>query len=247
MEFVVNFKFKDDKHPKLVMIVEKASVFTHLLSVDMASLFGEFILVTGKGFPDLQTKRFVRMLYRELNSLSRSGSGEVGARVPFYSLMDGDPYGLHIHMMYTAGDEYDSLTHASGGRGEGIKYLGFEYDDLRRFEVCEEALLPLSMADRKRGLFLLSKTVVSQSDEEEGDEESEILKMTDTEKELDPWLLWMKRNVQKILMHGYKAEIQSLIMFDQLFLKQKYLVAKIINNNDEDGGGGNEIKSKNRL
>ena len=161
---------------KFILVVEKAAIFTHLLSAKVQAKLGPMILLTGKGYPDEQTRRFLYML-RE------------STQVPIFGLMDNDPYGVHILSQYQTG-KY-AVTN--------IEWIGLKCTDWTQFNLPDESLLPLSPYDRKRGLTML-KSCVSND---------------------------VKRELQRTLKYGKKAELQALTMYDSNFLIASYLPAKL--------------------
>ncbi|XP_011501627.1 PREDICTED: meiotic recombination protein SPO11-1 [Ceratosolen solmsi marchali] len=69
-----------------VLVVEKDSVFQKLLREECPS-FNNCILVTGKGYPDIPTRMFVRMLSEKV-------------QLPIYALVDANPHGFEIMCVY---------------------------------------------------------------------------------------------------------------------------------------------------
>ncbi|XP_034476056.1 meiotic recombination protein W68 isoform X1 [Drosophila innubila] len=83
---------------QMVLIVEKESVFESLLSQNSFSTFGlRFILMTGKGYPDCTTRRIVHRLSVECN-------------LPVYILVDADPFGIEIMLVYRHGSQAMNFT-----------------------------------------------------------------------------------------------------------------------------------------
>ena len=78
---------------RLVMVVEKDAVFQRLLDEKfLDSLPFEAILITGKGFPDLNTRQLLhRLAFEEL------------PRAQFICLVDGNPFGMEILSVYKYG------------------------------------------------------------------------------------------------------------------------------------------------
>lgn len=70
---------------KFVLVVEKDSVFQHLLE-EKCSRTLNCILVTGKGYPDIAT----RMLVKLLSDMD----------LPVYIVVDADPFGVEIMLIY---------------------------------------------------------------------------------------------------------------------------------------------------
>ena len=72
---------------KLVLVVEKDTVFQHLLHSGLLSIL-PLILVTGRGYPDVLTRRFLQKLQR------------MAPELPQLYLGDYDPDGVAIYMLY---------------------------------------------------------------------------------------------------------------------------------------------------
>lgn len=72
-----------------VLVVEKDTVFTRLLTQSVPVTLN-CIIVTGKGYSDLQTRRMVNLLFQFL-------------RIPVLAVVDGDPHGADIMCQYRFG------------------------------------------------------------------------------------------------------------------------------------------------
>ncbi|BDD58685.1 hypothetical protein MAP00_003943 [Monascus purpureus] len=85
-----------------VLILEKEAVFHRLArgGYHTKAAMGRGILVTGKGYPDLCTRAFVRRL--------SDARASCDSRPLFYILVDGDPDGMAIMSTY----KYGSKAHA---------------------------------------------------------------------------------------------------------------------------------------
>ncbi|CUM57216.1 uncharacterized protein AC631_03878 [Debaryomyces fabryi] len=83
--------------PKGIVVIEKEAVFKsfckYIQNIDVS-----LIAVTGKGFPDSLTKRFVGSL------------GETYPKVPIMAFMDSDVYGLSICKNYKYAKNFDSVV-----------------------------------------------------------------------------------------------------------------------------------------
>ncbi|VDN51832.1 unnamed protein product [Dracunculus medinensis] len=66
-----------------ILIVEKDATFQKLIQEGFFSTFSNAILVTGKGYPDVLTRLFLRRLVEDLH-------------LPMYGLMDNDPHGWFV-------------------------------------------------------------------------------------------------------------------------------------------------------
>ncbi|KAL5336329.1 Spo11/DNA topoisomerase VI subunit A [Aspergillus crustosus] len=127
---------------KWVLILEKEAIFRRLVQSNfhIYSAAGKGILITGKGYPDIRTRAFLRKVYENI----------LPSEPPhFYALVDGDPDGMSIMSTY----KYGSMAHTrQNGRLNvpSLRWLG-----LRVSEVIEglgsmgdEALIPLTQRDR---------------------------------------------------------------------------------------------------
>lgn len=72
---------------KWVLVVEKDTVFQHLLHSGLLQLH-PLILITGRGYPDILTRRFLQKLQR------------IAPRLPQLYLGDFDPDGVAIYLLY---------------------------------------------------------------------------------------------------------------------------------------------------
>ena len=78
---------KSIKHDvKMMIVVEKDSVFQKLLSENCMEKLN-CILVTGKGYPDVATRKFVKTVSEQLD-------------IPVYIIVDADPFGIDIMSAY---------------------------------------------------------------------------------------------------------------------------------------------------
>lgn len=83
--------------PDAIVVIEKEAVFKSFCEY-IASLDLKLIAVTGKGFPDRLTKRFVESL------------GRMYPEVPMLAFMDSDVYGLSICKNYKYGTSFDTMA-----------------------------------------------------------------------------------------------------------------------------------------
>ncbi|KYM96353.1 Meiotic recombination protein SPO11 [Cyphomyrmex costatus] len=74
---------------EFVLVIEKDAVFQKLLE-ENCSRFLKCILVTGKGYPDVATRMFVKMLSEKME-------------LPVYIVVDADPFGVDIMLIYRFG------------------------------------------------------------------------------------------------------------------------------------------------
>ncbi|KAK7276956.1 hypothetical protein RIF29_18105 [Crotalaria pallida] len=118
-----------------ILVVEKESVFQRLAN-DQFCKTNRCIVITGRGYPDIPTRRFLRLLVEHLH-------------LPVYCLVDCDPYGFDILTTYRFGSmqlAYDT-KHL---RVPEIQWLGAFPSDSDRYFVPKRCLLPLTAEDKKK-------------------------------------------------------------------------------------------------
>ncbi|KAK7371921.1 hypothetical protein VNO80_05288 [Phaseolus coccineus] len=123
-----------------ILVVEKESVFQRLGN-DQFCNANHCIIITGRGYPDIPTRRFLRLLVENL-------------RLPVYCLVDCDPYGFDILTTYRFGSmqmAYDT-KHL---RVPEIRWLGVFPSDSERYFVPKQCLLPLTAEDKRKGEAML--------------------------------------------------------------------------------------------
>ncbi|KAK0510386.1 hypothetical protein JMJ35_006818 [Cladonia borealis] len=166
-----------------ILVVEKESTFRTLASsmLHMRSTAGKGIIITAKGYPDLSTRAFLRLLSTSHHPHSPPP--------PIYALADFDPDGIAItstykHGSYNLSHENEELVVPS------MRWMGIQSKDVleRNGEECK-GLLRLSGRDRKKAVKML--------------ENSEWLKEEGVERE------W-RRELQVMLMLNVKAEMEVL-------------------------------------
>lgn len=83
--------FKKNEIPKSIIILEKDSILSAVIDKETESLdkiFEDSIIITGRGFPDRQTKQFIKLISNKFNE------------TPIYGYFDADIYGLMIAIEY---------------------------------------------------------------------------------------------------------------------------------------------------
>jgi meiotic recombination protein SPO11 len=138
----------------------------------------------GKGYPDIQTREFVRLLATHERFMDRQLDT---SHLKIFALMDFDPDGIAILSTYKHGSislahENDSLVAPS------IEWLGIKSDVIRNIHLDKsQEWLRMTFHDRRKAMRMLEKPVCQE--EVEG-----------------PW----RRELQVMLMLNVKAEIQIL-------------------------------------
>ncbi|KAF1868636.1 hypothetical protein Lal_00036074 [Lupinus albus] len=115
--------------------VEEIKVFQRLAN-DQFCNANRCIIITGRGYPDIPTRRFLRLLVETLH-------------LPVYCLVDCDPYGFDILTTYRFGSMQLAYDTKHLGVPE-IQWLGAFPSDPERFFVPKQCLLPLTAADKKK-------------------------------------------------------------------------------------------------
>ncbi|KAJ5238971.1 Winged helix-turn-helix transcription repressor DNA-binding [Penicillium chermesinum] len=171
-----------------VLIVEKEAVFHRLVrnNYHTTALAGEGIIVTGKGYPDIFTRAFLRRLLEHAARVR-------GRTPPFYALVDGDPDGLAIMSIF----KYGSAAHAHDNYMYTIptlQCLGLRVSETvpRVMNYANKASSPLSMRDRQKVISMLRNNPAWASNGPETESRVEL---------------------QRMLMLNIKAEIEML--YDQ--------------------------------
>ncbi|KAI5799216.1 Spo11/DNA topoisomerase VI subunit A [Peziza echinospora] len=200
---------------KWILVIEKEATFRSLAAEKFwdHSSAGKGILITGKGYPDISTREFLRLL-----SLSSSASKQATIRAPnvspdssfqcsmseesnvhrynglpkIYALVDYDPHGLNILSVYKNGSI--SLAHENHRLVvSGIGYLGLKSKDLftsqtqTSYTGFDDGNLRLTERDRRKAVSMLGKECI--------------------------WgeIEW-RRELQRMLFFNMKAEIQAMDM-----------------------------------
>ncbi|KAK9084628.1 hypothetical protein Sjap_025039 [Stephania japonica] len=133
---------------KYILVVEKEAVFNRLAN-DRFCDTNRCIIITGRGYPDIPTRRFLRLLVEKL-------------RLPIYCLVDCDPYGFDILTTYRFGSmqmAYDAIFL----RVPEIRWLGAFPSDSKRYQLPEQCLLPLTTDDKRKAAAMLSRCYLQQA------------------------------------------------------------------------------------
>ncbi|KAJ5947511.1 hypothetical protein N7466_000526 [Penicillium verhagenii] len=167
-----------------VLVIEKEAVFHRLArnNYHMTALAGKGILITGKGYPDICTRVFVRRIFDH-------ASNNNGRPPPIYALVDGDPDGISVMSTY----KYGSVAHAHENARltlPGLKYLGIRVSDaVMDSGVSQNVLLSLSSRDRRKIQCMLCNSPIWADNGPEPEWRVEL---------------------QRMLMLNVKAEIETL-------------------------------------
>ena len=131
---------------KAILVVEKDATYQRLLDDDILEKLHPIIMITGKGFPDLNTRLLVKRLWESLE-------------VPILALVDTDPHGVEIMSVYRFGSmsqSYDTDNLAV----PSMRWIGVLPSDLEKLSINKEAQIPLTGQDRKKISQLLERPYV---------------------------------------------------------------------------------------
>nr|CAD1823391.1 unnamed protein product [Ananas comosus var. bracteatus] len=125
-----------------ILVVEKETVFQRLAN-DKFCERNRCIVITGRGYPDVPTRRFLCYLVEQLH-------------LPIYCLVDCDPYGFDILTTYRFGSmkmAYDAkLMHVPE-----IQWLGVFLSDLEEYQLPDRCFLCLTPAEKRKVEAMLSR------------------------------------------------------------------------------------------
>ncbi|KIV86723.1 hypothetical protein PV11_02318 [Exophiala sideris] len=127
-----------------ILVIEKEATFNTLVErqYHRNTINGPGLLVTGKGYPDLATRQFLRFV------LDHSETP-----LPIFCLVDWDPDGIQILKCYLYGSK--SLAREHVCNIPEMKWLGLKADDVAP-EHDAQIFMPLSMRDRVVALSMLA-------------------------------------------------------------------------------------------
>nr|CAD7429632.1 unnamed protein product [Timema monikensis] len=118
---------------KFILIVEKDATFQKLIAEDFLKLLGPCILITGKGFPDMNTRLLVRRLWETFG-------------LPTFVLTDADPHGIEIMCVYRFGS-LRMCHEAEFLATPAVRWLGVHPRDV---ETLGMDASPLSRTDKDK-------------------------------------------------------------------------------------------------
>ena len=131
---------------KVILVVEKDATYQRLIDDNILEKLQPIITITGKGFPDLNTRLMIKKLWENLE-------------IPVLALVDADPHGIEIMCVYRFGSisqSYDAenLTISS------MRWIGVLPSDLERLSIDNEVQIPLTEQDKKKISHLLDRPYV---------------------------------------------------------------------------------------
>ncbi|XP_068669475.1 meiotic recombination protein SPO11-1 [Aristolochia californica] len=120
---------------RYILVVEKETVFQRLANDGFCDR-NHCIVLTGRGYPDVATRRFLRLLVENL-------------MLPAYCLVDCDPHGFDILATYRFGSmqmAYDTELL----RVDELRWLGVFPSDCTKYNLPDRCLLALTPEDQKK-------------------------------------------------------------------------------------------------
>ncbi|EOA30800.1 hypothetical protein CARUB_v10013943mg, partial [Capsella rubella] len=201
-----------------ILVVEKETVFQRLAN-DMFCKLNRCIVITGRGYPDVSTRRFLRLLIEKL-------------QLPVHCLVDCDPYGFEILATYRFGSmqmayDIESL------RAPDMKWLGAFPSDSEIYDVPKQCLLPLTEEDKKRTEALLLRCYLKREMPQWRYQQTSTsfciyISYNSTKTSLDENNFGRLRlELETMLERGVKFEIEALSVHSLSFLSEVYIPSKI--------------------
>jgi len=123
---------------RFVLVVEKYTVFYRIVNSEFLSRV-PCVVVTGRGFPDLATRKLLR---RVVDGLGRG----TDAAVPVLGVCDFNPHGLMLMSAYACGSDASRESDAYACRT--LRVVGLLADDVDRMALERRDVETFSAADR---------------------------------------------------------------------------------------------------
>ncbi|KAI9858865.1 MAG: hypothetical protein M1824_004030 [Vezdaea acicularis] len=157
LDIAVSFHYSKSYHDNAGLTCEESlnagnATFHALASSSFwrKSINGKGAIITAKGYPDISTRSFLRMM---TNATS----------VPCFMLVDYDPDGIGILSNYKHGSV--NLAHENANlNAPSVRWLGLHGSDVHAISenVQGHGLVPLTLKDRKKALGMLKKGVAAE-------------------------------------------------------------------------------------
>jgi len=179
--------FDIDSDAEFILVVEKDAAFLRLAEDRFYERY-PCIIITGKGQPDIGTRMFLKLLVREL-------------KLPVFALVDSDPFGVHIMLVYAVGSKRMSYETPFLTIPD-IKWLGVRPTDLDKYGIPKTVRIPMTKKDIERGKQLLQEEFIRKRPK-------------------------YREEIEEMLRRKEKAEIQALASKGFRYLTEKYLPEKL--------------------
>lgn len=185
---LISFEDFSVVHSKLrfVLVVEKETVFFSLLSQNFLASFPDALLVTGRGYPDFTTKRFLKQLTNQIPNCM------------FLYLGDFDPFGIDIFLNYLFSTP---LTVFENNNVPTLYPIGMNYHDFGNF--LKQPKLELSTEDLEKIEDILKLPFLSEPIPDGLPLDDFIFSMKNK-------LEIVKQNLEFMRFHVLKAEVEQI-------------------------------------
>lgn len=137
---------KVESNAKFIIVLEKDSILQRVLNQESKTNFirnYKVIMITAKGYPDVNTRVFLNFLWSKLN-------------IPILALTDADPHGFEIVCCYKFGC-YQSAYEGPNAAIPQMRWLGLLPSDVAKLSIPESKTLPQTDIDRRKIISLLSR------------------------------------------------------------------------------------------
>lgn len=137
---------KVESNAKFIIVLEKDSILQRVLNQESKTNFirnYKVIMITAKGYPDVNTRVFLNFLWSKLN-------------IPILALTDADPHGFEIVCSYKFGC-YQSAYEGPNAAIPQMRWLGLLPSDVAKLSIPESKTLPQTDIDRRKISSLLSR------------------------------------------------------------------------------------------
>ncbi|XP_031744442.1 meiotic recombination protein SPO11-1 isoform X2 [Cucumis sativus] len=210
-----------------ILVVEKESVFQRLANDRFCSR-NRCIVITGRGYPDVPSRRFLRLLVDVL-------------ALPAFCLVDCDPYGFDILTTYRFGSMQMAYD-AKYLKIPQLRWLGAFASDFEKYNLPEQCLIPLtfkgagSLMQAHRAhtrththtafsnvIFCISDMLKVMFNLSDKSRTEALLQRCYLRREVQHWRL----ELESMLERGVKFEIEALSVHNISFLSDEYLPSKI--------------------
>ncbi|KIW45850.1 uncharacterized protein PV06_01561 [Exophiala oligosperma] len=174
--------FADITYLKWILVFEKEATFKSLAErgYHRNPTVGPGLLVTAKGYPDLSTRRFLRLIVDRAQSA-----------VPIFGLFDWDPDGVQIMKCYRYGSK--AMAREQHCNLPEMAWIGLKAKDVVNLGDFDDTSMVLSIRDRTLAVSMLLNRELR-------DESGSVL----------PGLAKGLIELRRMLMLNRKAEIQIL-------------------------------------
>ncbi|TGO47738.1 hypothetical protein BCON_0265g00110 [Botryotinia convoluta] len=178
---------------KWILVIEKEATFRTLAEKRYweYSTAGRGILLTAKGYPDIQSRQFLHYLVKHYPI------------IPIYALVDFDPDGIGIMSTYKHGSV--ALAHENKNLSvPSMRWLGLRNKDMMQGGKENEGLLKLTERDRRLAVKMLQRDLCQEhGDEDEWRKEIQVMLMLNKKAEIqiigngDALENWLNRKLRE--------------------------------------------------